>query len=82
MSLRDLEEKAGYYITTPGNTITIRDLGDKRVNFVLVGFLDGPYELDYNGFTVHYRIDSDSDDLYQMVKIQYSDLVAIGVLSD
>ena len=85
VSLKELQEKAGYYITTPGNTITIEDLNDDRVNFVLVGSLSGQhgviYELDYNGVAVHFKYVSDSNNWYQMVKLQYSDLVAIGALS-
>lgn len=85
VSLKDLEEKAGYYITTPGNTLTIEDLNDERVNFVLVGFSGGAhgvvYEMDYNGTTIHYKYESGSNYWNEIVKVKYTDLVAIGVLS-
>lgn len=84
--MKELQDKAGYYITTPGNTITIKDLNDSRVNFVLEGFpgsrSDGDtFDLSCNGITVHCKTDSDSNYVYQMIKLKYSDLVAIGVLA-
>lgn len=86
VSLKELQEKAGYYITTPENTITIEDLNDARVSFVLSGFPGAwqngdAFDLSYNGITVHCKTDSDSNYVYEMIKLQYSDLVAIGVLS-
>lgn len=86
VSLKELEEKAGYYITSSGGAITIKDLSDSRVNFVLEGFPSGwtdgdAFELSCNGITVHCRINFDSNYVYQRIKLQYSDLVAIGVLS-
>ena len=55
------------------------------MNFNLIGFPGGyngvMTELNYNGVVVHYRYDRDSNNLYEMVKLKYLDLVSIGVLS-
>ncbi len=86
VSLKELQDEAGYYIKTSGNTITIEDLNDDRVKFVLTGFPNmwqsgDTFELDCNGVTVHCQTDSESNYVYQNIKLKYSDLVAIGALS-
>ena len=87
VSLKELEEKAGFYITTHGHSFIVEKLGDDRVNFVLTGFSggvnDNVYELDCDGSVVHYKFDSDpnSNIIYEMIKLLYTDLVAIGMLS-
>ena len=84
VSLKELQEKAGYYITESGDTIIISDLNNSRVNFVLVGPISGlaeeVRELDCNGIVVHYRYDTDSNYVYENMKLKYSDLVVLGVL--
>lgn len=81
VSLKELREKAHYNVSHSKGNITISDY---KMKFVLTGFSGGTngtiYTLNYNGTTVHYRLDNDSNEIYQMVKLKYSDLVAIGVL--
>lgn len=85
VSLKELQDKAGYDIDAIGN-ITIRKLNDDRIKFVLTGMPsvmknDTVYELDYNGSKVRFMMSSESNNINQKIKLQYADLVSIGVLS-
>lgn len=81
VSLKELQEKTNYNVSTSGGNITISDY---KMKFVLTGFSGGQsgviYQLNYNGTLVNYKWETDSGDIYQMIKLKYSDLVAIGVL--
>lgn len=85
VSLNELKNKAGYYIKEGNGKIIISDLNNEEVEFILTGFPSAIsrnqiYDLECNGSIVRFQSSGNSNAIYDNFKLNYSDLVAIGVL--